>query len=201
MRMWLWAYYMSTLELERARCVESEACDQTVTLRYRVSLEGFVNVAQLQHSREAHWASFSPPAVRACVCGGRGEFCVWLQAPLTVYISSMAGSPITVCSCGVCMCVWVLYVKAVWLLQGCSSWSLSLHNRGLEPSIWPAVCVHAHICMGYLLLLWCWKSYRIIVSPFISRAKHRLLEPLLLCSFSLYSYYFSLFFSSCILHQ
>lgn len=33
-----------TKEREKARCAESEACDQTVTLRYRVSLEGFVNV-------------------------------------------------------------------------------------------------------------------------------------------------------------
>lgn len=50
-------------EREKAKCVENEACDQTVTLHYRVSLEGFVNVAQLQRSREAHWASLSPPAV------------------------------------------------------------------------------------------------------------------------------------------
>lgn len=80
---------MRALELkgEKARCVESEACDQTVTLRYRVSLEGFVNVAQLQRSREAHWASFSPPAV--CV-RWRREFYVWLQAPLTIYTFSMA---------------------------------------------------------------------------------------------------------------
>ena len=59
---------MRSLELERetARSEESKACDQTMTLHYRVSLEGFVNVTQLQHNREAHWASISPPAV--CVC-------------------------------------------------------------------------------------------------------------------------------------
>ncbi len=79
---------MRALELkgEKARCVEREACDQTVTLRYRVSLEGFVNVAQLQRSREAHWSSFSPPAVYVCervcvcvcvcVCIRGGDFCV-----------------------------------------------------------------------------------------------------------------------------
>lgn len=77
------------LEGEKAKCVESKACDQTVTLRYRVSLEGFVNVAQLQWSREAHWASFSPPAVRVYVCVclyvyvWRGDFSLWLQAPHT----------------------------------------------------------------------------------------------------------------------
>ena len=83
----------------KARCVESEACDQTVTLRYRVSLEGFVNVAQLQRSREAHWASFSPPAV--CVrVWWRGVCCVWLQAPLTVHTFTMAS--VSVCLCPAC---------------------------------------------------------------------------------------------------
>lgn len=63
-------YLMSAGTRETARCVESEACDQTVTLRYRVSLEGFVNVAQLQPSGDAHWASVSPPAVCVWVEGG-----------------------------------------------------------------------------------------------------------------------------------
>lgn len=87
------------LEGEKAKCVESKACDQTVTLRYRVSLEGFVNVAQLQWSREAHWASFSPPAVRVCVCVymymcGGGDFSLWLQAPHTY---SMAVEAVFLC--------------------------------------------------------------------------------------------------------
>lgn len=91
-------------EREYTRYMESQAYDQTVTLRYRVSLEGFVNVAQLQRNREAHWASFSPPAV--CVCemeGGAqcGGACIYIQ-----YSCSVSSS---VFSWFVC----VLYVKAV----------------------------------------------------------------------------------------
>lgn len=97
------------LEGEKAKCVESKACDQTVTLRYRVSLEGFVNVAQLQWSREAHWASFSPPAVRVyvCVCVymymcGRGFSVFGYKRHIhTVWLLKLY-------SCSVCECVFCM---------------------------------------------------------------------------------------------
>lgn len=79
------------------------------------------------------------------------------------------------------MCV--LHVKAVWLSQGCSSWSLSLHNRGLGLSIWPSVCICVclHLCVC-VIHCFCnvpnpfffplWKSYRImLILPFTSRGK------------------------------
>lgn len=79
------------------------------------------------------------------------------------------------------MCV--LHVKAVWLSQGCSSWSLSLHNRGLGLSIWPSVCICVclHLCVCVIhcfcnvpnpFFIPLWKSYRImLILPFTSRGK------------------------------
>lgn len=73
-----------------------------MTLRYRVSLEGFVNVAQLQHSREAHWASFPPPAV--CV-EERGVQCVAASANDCMYIQYVCSLTSGVFLWCVCVCV------------------------------------------------------------------------------------------------
>lgn len=102
----------SELKGEKARYVEGEACDQTVTLHYRVSLEGFVNVTQLQRSGEAHCASFSPPAV--CATEG-GLLCVAASTTDCIYIQCGRSLPSSVflCSVCVCMCLCVQHVKAV----------------------------------------------------------------------------------------
>ena len=49
------------------RVVKRCVCDHAVTLRYRVSPGGLVNVTQQQQGREAHWAS-AYPLVFKCVC-------------------------------------------------------------------------------------------------------------------------------------
>lgn len=107
------------------------------------------------------------------------------------------------------MCV--LHVKAVWLSQGCSSWSLSLHNRGLGLSIWPSVCICVclHLCVCVIhcfcnvpnpFFIPLWKSYRImLILPFTSRGK--LDCHLISYRLWLILLFFFFCFSSCILHQ
>lgn len=61
--------------------LESEACDQTMTLRYRVSLEGFVNMAQLHAAEKLIGQAFYHLlCVRVCIRGWGGVRMSWCVA-------------------------------------------------------------------------------------------------------------------------